>query len=114
MPTLEEILLAKRDVERRTLPRTRINRSALLFFPGLSGVHSCRIRDVTNQGAGIRLERLNIVPSEFQVSFDNFRTIGNCRLIWRDGNLVGVSWTPDRMTIPANRVASLSYFPDRR
>jgi hypothetical protein len=42
--------------ERRTVGRTRINRNASLFFAGQTGVFSCNVRDVTNQGAGIRLE----------------------------------------------------------
>jgi hypothetical protein len=32
------------------------------------------------------------VPSEFDISFDNFRTMRHCRLIWRDGDFVGVAF----------------------
>jgi hypothetical protein len=38
------------------------------------------------------LNGLNIVPSEFGISFDNFRTMRRCRLIWRDGDYVGVAF----------------------
>jgi hypothetical protein len=93
MPTLDEILLAQKDVERRSFHRMRISRPALLYFAGRTGVQSCCICNATNHGAGIRLDRLNILPFDFQVSFDNFRTIGNCRLIWRNGNFVGVTWS---------------------
>jgi hypothetical protein len=77
--------------ERRSKGRTVINRGALMFFGGHAGVHSCCVRDVTNDGAGIRLSGLNIVPSEFGV-FDNFRTMRLCRLAWRDGDFVGVTF----------------------
>ena len=43
---------------------------------------------VTNDGAGIRLNSLNIVPSDFGISFDNFRTMRRCRLIWRCGDFL--------------------------
>ena len=43
--------------------------------------------NVINQGAGLQLNGLNIVPSEFDISFDNFRTTRLRRLIWRDGDL---------------------------
>jgi hypothetical protein len=43
-------------------------------------------------GAGLRLTGLNIVPSEFGISFDNFRTMRRCRLIWRDGDFVGAAF----------------------
>ena len=41
--------------ERRSKGRTVINRGALMFFMGQAGVHSCCVRDVTNDGAGIQL-----------------------------------------------------------
>jgi hypothetical protein len=53
-----------KEPERRSIGRTRINRSALLFFAGQTGVFSCCVRDVTNQGAGIRLEGLNVLERE--------------------------------------------------
>jgi hypothetical protein len=68
-----------------------------MHFAGCEGVHACCVRDVTNLGAGIRFNGLDIVPLEFGISFDNFRTVRRCRLIWRDGDFVGVtfeSWAP--------------------
>ena len=89
MSTLQQIL--QRGVpERRSIGRTRINRNAFLFFVGQAGVFSCCVRDVTNLGAGIQLDGLNIVPMDFDLSFDNFRTIRKCRMIWREGNSVGI------------------------
>jgi hypothetical protein len=56
---------------------------------GIRGVRSCCLRDVTSDGACIRLFGLNIVPSEFGISFDDSRTERRCRLVWRDGDFVG-------------------------
>jgi hypothetical protein len=78
--------------ERRSKGRTAINRDALMFFAGHADVHSCTVRDVTNDGAGIRLSGLNILPSEFGISFDRFRTMRLCRLVWRDGDFVGATF----------------------
>jgi hypothetical protein len=66
MLTLHEIL-GQGPVERRAIGRTIINRHALLFFAGQSGVYGCCVRDVTNQGAGIRLNGLNMVPLDFDI-----------------------------------------------
>ena len=82
----------RRDAERRAVARTKINRDVLMFFMGQDRVHPCCVRNVTNHGAGLRLNGLNIVPSEFGISFDNFRTMRACRLIWRDGDFVGVAF----------------------
>jgi hypothetical protein len=50
------------------------------------------VRDVTNRGAGIRMHDLAILPLNFDLSFDNFRTIRNCRLVWRAGDFIGVAF----------------------
>jgi hypothetical protein len=54
-----------------------------MCLSGQAGVHACCVRDVTTFGAGIRLNGLKMVPLDFDISFDNFRTIRKCRLIWR-------------------------------
>ena len=91
MPTLREIFQPRRDFERRAVGRTTINRDVLMFF-SQDPFHACCVRDVTNRGAGLRLNGLNIVPSEFGISFDNFLTMRACRLIWRNGDFVGVAF----------------------
>jgi hypothetical protein len=90
MQTLREISQPRRDIERRAVARTTINRDVLMFFNG--NIHACCVLNVTNQGAGIRLNGLNILPSEFGISFDNFRTMRQCRLIWREGDFVGAAF----------------------
>ncbi len=78
--------------ERRSVGRTKIAKSALLFFGSRRGVFGCSLRDVTNIGAGIRLDNINVLPPDFELSFDNFRTIRKCRLVWRQGDFTGVAF----------------------
>ena len=78
--------------ERRSIGRTKIDKGAWLFLSAQSGVRSCFVRDVTNVGAGIRTHDLPVLPLDFELSFDNFRTIRKCRLIWRDGDFVGLAF----------------------
>jgi hypothetical protein len=89
-PTLREIMSQGRD-ERRLAGRTPFDRNALLFYAGQPGLFGCSVRDVTAHGAGIRLNGLRILPTEFNLSFDNFRTTRGCRLVWRHDDFVGVS-----------------------
>ena len=90
MSTPDRVLSPDYDLfERRSKKRTTINHGAALFF---ADVYSCYVRNVTNDGAGIRLNGLNVVPFEFDVSFDNFRTMRRCRLIWRDGDFIGAKF----------------------
>jgi hypothetical protein len=78
--------------ERRLIGRTKVAKSALLFFIGQRSVRSCGVTDTTNVGAGIRTQGLPAMPLNFELSFDNFRTVRRCRLIWRDGDFVGVAF----------------------
>ena len=91
-PTILQKILERRDTERRSVGRTRINRNALLFYPGRASVFACCVRDVTNSGAGVRLETLNVIPIKFDLSFDNFRTLRQCRLVWRESNFLGLAF----------------------
>jgi len=80
--------------ERRVAERTWAYRDALLSIPRLKHVHSCRVRDLSNEGAGLHLNGLPLLPSEFHLSLDGFHTTLVCRLIWRDGDFVGVVFQP--------------------
>ena len=80
------------EFERRSIARTRISKGALVYFSSRSGVCACLVRNVTNAGAGIRAQDLPILPLTFNLSFDNFRTKRNCRLIWREGDYIGLAF----------------------
>ena len=79
-------------IEKRSIARTAASRSALLFFGAQRGVFACEVRDFTNAGAQIRLSGLNILPPDFELSLDNFRTVRKCRLIWRRGDFIGIAF----------------------
>jgi len=79
-------------VERRSIGRTTISKSALLFFDAPRGIFTCLVRNITNVGAGIQLRDINVLPPDFELTFDSFRTIRRCRVIWRQGDVVGVAF----------------------
>ena len=80
------------EYERRSVARTTIAKDALLFFDEQRGVLTCRVQDVTNSGAGIELHSLDLSPLNFELSFDNFHTVRECRVIWRQGDFIGVAF----------------------
>jgi hypothetical protein len=79
-------------VERRSVARTTISKGALLYFGAQRGGFACGVYDVTNAGARIRLNGLNILPLNFDLSFDNLHTVRKCRLVWREGDFVGIAF----------------------
>lgn len=80
------------DFDRRAVTRTTISKDALLFFDAKRGVLACRVQDITNSGAGIELHSLNLLPLNFELTFDKFHTVRECRVIWRHGDFVGVAF----------------------
>ena len=78
--------------DRRSIGRTKLAKDALLFFGEHTGVRSCGVTDITNAGAGLRTQDLTAIPLYFELSFDKFRSSRNCRLIWRDGDFLGVAF----------------------
>jgi hypothetical protein len=80
------------EFDRRQTGRTRIAKDGQIFVNSRIGVRSCSVRDVTNSGAGIRTQDISILPLNFDLSFDKFRTIRRCRLIWREGDFIGVAF----------------------
>jgi hypothetical protein len=72
--------------DRRSVGRTKIGRGAG------SGVDPCAVYDVTNSGARIGLQGPKVIPPEFALSFDNFRSVRMCRLAWRQGDFLGAAF----------------------
>jgi len=60
----------------------------LLFF---GGRHMPVVAyDVSQTSAVVHSDGLGVLPMQFYVTFDDFLTVGKCRLTWRDRNDIGV------------------------
>jgi hypothetical protein len=88
-------------VERRRAGRKLVSETVLLSLPGQTTLQPCNLRDLTALGAGLLLERFNLLPMEFKLSFDSFRTAFDCRLVWRDRDRSGVEFRPRRLPMMA-------------
>lgn len=60
----------------------------LLFYCGK--VQACEGYELTRTCARLHSHRLGLLPLDFYVTFDNFLTVGKCRLAWRWQDDVGV------------------------
>ena len=79
-------------MEKRRLQRTRIRHPAKVHVLNMT-VHDCMVHNVTGRGVCIELAfEAARLPEALDFSFDNFRTTHCCKIIWRDGNLAGVTF----------------------
>jgi hypothetical protein len=83
--------MIERSVERRALPREVIDLPALLSFDGISGVHSCVVRDINAFGACLSTPYY-MFASDFDLSFSGFDRTFGCRVVWRRATLSGVAF----------------------
>jgi hypothetical protein len=79
-------------VERRRARRKLVGETVLPSLQGQITLQHCSLRDLTALGAGLRLEGFALLPTEFGMSFDGFRTSFACRLVWRDQDRGGVEF----------------------
>jgi len=60
----------------------------LLFFRG--EVRTCVACEVSQTCARLHSDGLGLLPIDFYVTFDDFLTVGKCRLVWRYQDDIGV------------------------
>jgi PilZ domain-containing protein len=85
------------NVERRTAEREWVKRAAVLTLAGSPVPHLCGVRDLSRDGAGLRLDGLLLVPTAFRLSFNGGRSMAAVDLIWREGDFAGVAFHSGRI-----------------
>ena len=76
--------------ERRKHPRTEINELAYVSSGG--SVMSCRVRNISPEGAAIDVENPAFVPARFRLVMASDRTVHDCRVIWIQKNKIGLAF----------------------
>ena len=61
----------------------------LLFFEGGREVRILA-HDINQTNALVHSDGLGLLPIDFYITFDDFNTVGQCRLGWRCGDDIGV------------------------
>ena len=80
--------------DHRAVERTPLQTGALILIAGRLGGYPCGVKDMSGKGAGLRLDRLALLPTDFKLSFDGLLTTFTCRLIWREGDFAGTAFQP--------------------
>lgn len=76
--------------ERRQFPRQALQKAARVLFNENQPVLDCIVFDVSSRGAGIQLAPNQHAPELFELTFDNFRSRRQCRLVWQHNDKIGV------------------------
>ncbi len=78
----------------------------LLFFEGGRELRILAC-EISRTSALVHSDGLGLLPIHFYITFDDFLTVGKCRLAWRYRDDIGVifeRWLDIRQGIPLDRV----------
>jgi hypothetical protein len=76
--------------ERRRFHRTKVQKRAKIIFSPGSPLTDCMVLDLSIGGACLELESPPLIPDEFDLTFDEARTLRPCRVVWRLDCKIGV------------------------
>ena len=79
--------------ERRSVARTRIRHNAEIVVERRTAeTLQCTLQNLTSTGACLTLASTYRVPDTFELTFDRGRSRRPCRVMWRTGDRLGVSF----------------------
>jgi hypothetical protein len=76
--------------ERRKYPRTEIDEPAYVSSGG--SVMSCRVRNISAEGAAIDVDNPAYVPQYFRLVMAGDSSVHECRITWIQQNRIGVTF----------------------
>ena len=79
--------------ERCAAERKLVHERARSPFRVSGSVFSCGVWGLSDSGADVRLNSVPLLPIEFDISLDGFRTT-LAGLMWRDRDIAGIAFRP--------------------
>jgi hypothetical protein len=77
----------------RTARRHRVLMGGLIVSPCGSDVLECTVLDSSEAGAKVRVLGERLIPKEFRFVHLKYQNVHTARLIWRRGQLIGLSFS---------------------
>jgi len=82
--------------ERRKHPRIETDQTAYVSSGG--SIISCRVRNISAEGAAIEVENPAFVPPRFRLVMAHDSSVHDCRIAWIQRNRIGVTFTQAAVT----------------
>jgi hypothetical protein len=76
--------------ERRTETRRRVFKAGVITFDG-AGI-ACTVRNMSNRGAALDIANAAMIPPRFRLAIKTDDFIARCRVIWNNGQRVGIAF----------------------
>lgn len=86
--------------EKRYSPRQRVLKAAKIITMDNTSVVDCTVRNMSNSGAQVIIEKSVKMPAEFQFFLANGDTVRDAVLAWHRGDRVGVKFKGESRPAP--------------
>lgn len=88
------------DDNKRIAPRNKVLKGAKIVHLSNWSLADCTIRDLSETGAKLIVGDQVAVPNEFRFLITSENTIRNARVVWRRGDMVGITFTSEKTKAP--------------
>jgi hypothetical protein len=78
--------------EHRRAPRHRTYKAARIAFGGRRAVITCLVRNLSETGACLGVERPIGIPDSFNLVFDSGEPSRMCQVVWRTVTRIGIEF----------------------
>ena len=88
------------EVEKRIAPRHRVLKAAKIITMDNTSVVDCTVRNLSDTGAQVIIEKSVKMPAEFQFFLANGDTVRDAELAWHRGDRVGIKFKGESRPVP--------------
>jgi hypothetical protein len=89
---VEGAIVVSKLRERRSIPRTRVQKGAKIVVGNQTSLFDCLTLDLTSLGACLQLFTTSGIPDKFDLTFDAARSLRPCCVAWRTERKLGVTF----------------------
>ncbi len=88
------------EEEKRNSPRQRVLKAAKIITMDNTSVVDCTVRNMSDSGAQLVIEKSVKMPDEFQFFLANGDTVRDAELAWHRGDRVGLKFKGESRAAP--------------
>lgn len=79
--------------DRRSTDRRRVIKGCRVLFNNRASTLDCVVRNLSKDGARVQTETPHLIPDEFELLIVQEGIIYPCKVAWRRGDEIGVTFT---------------------
>ncbi len=100
-------------IERRAHPRHKTFIKGRIYFNNRLSSMDCIVRDIGEHGSRLEFSENVALPDVFELYLPNKDDYFQAHVIWRKGNNIGITWTPEAILNPRSEFGPHRLSPRR-